>query len=71
MHLTDAEVTSIAKLNDAEFDDTALLKLLPKLNSSFEKYEPDKSVMTCLHQHSKTLNFELDFINPKEQTNER
>ena len=27
--------------------------------------------MTYLHQHSKTLNFELDFRNPKEQTNER
>ena len=27
--------------------------------------------MTYLHQHSKTLNFELDFRNPKELTNER
>ncbi len=27
--------------------------------------------MTYLHQHSKTLNFELDFKNPKEQANER
>ena len=67
MHLTDAEVTSIAKFNEAEFKDTALLKLLAKLNSSFERYEPDKAVMTYLHQHSKTLNFELDFKNPKEQ----
>jgi hypothetical protein len=58
MHLTDAEVTSIAKFNETEFNDTALLKLLSKLNSSFEKYEPDKAVMTYLHQHSKTLNFE-------------
>jgi hypothetical protein len=71
MHLTDAEVTSIAKFNEAEFNDTALLKLLSKLNSSFEKYEPDKAVMTYFHQHSKTLNFEFDFRNPKEQTNER
>ncbi len=71
MHLTDAEVTSITKFNEAEFSDTALLKLLSKLNSSFEKYEPDKAVMTYLHQHSKTLNFELDFRKPKEQTNER
>ncbi len=45
--------------------------LLSKLSSSFEKYEPDKAVMTYLHQHSKTLNFEMDFKNPKEQTNER
>ncbi len=66
MHLTDAEVTSIAKFNEAEFNDAALFKLLAKLNSSFERYEPDKAVMTYLHQHSKTLNFELDFKNPKE-----
>ena len=65
MHLTDAEVNSIAKFNEAEFNDTALLKLLAKLNSSFERYEPDKAVMTYLHQHSKTLNFELDFKIPK------
>jgi hypothetical protein len=71
MHLTNAEVTSIAKFNETEFNDAALLKLLSKLNSSFEKYEPDKAVMTYLHQHSKTLNFELDFRNPKEHTNER
>jgi hypothetical protein len=71
IHLTDAEVTSIAKFNQAEFNEAALLKLLSKLNSSFEKYEPDKAVMTYLHQHSKTFNFELDFRNPKEQTNER
>ncbi len=71
MHLADAEVTSIAKFNEAEFNDTAFLKLLAKLNSSFQRYEPDKAVMTYLHQHSKALNFELDFKNPKEQTNER
>ncbi len=70
IHLTDADVRSIAKFNEAEFSDASLLKLLSKLNSSFEKYEPDKAVMTYLHQHSKTLNFELDFRNPKEQTNE-
>jgi hypothetical protein len=71
IHLTDAEVRSIVKFNEAEFNDAALLKLLSKLNSSFEKYEPDKAVMTYLHQHSKTLNFELDFRNPKEHPNER
>ena len=71
IHLTDAEVRSIVKFNEAEFNDAALLKLLSKLNSSFEKYEPDKAVMTYLHQHSKTLNFELDFRNPKELANER
>jgi hypothetical protein len=70
IHLTDAAVNSIIKLNQAEFNDAALLDLLSKLNSSFEKYEPDKAVMTYLHQHSKTLNFELDFKSPKEQTNE-
>ena len=71
IHLTDQEVRSIIKFNEAEFNDAALLKLLSKLNSSFEKYEPDKAVMTYLHQHSKTLGFELDFRNPKEQTNDR
>ena len=71
MYLADAEVTSIVKFHEAEFNDTALLKLLSKLNSSFEKYEPDKAVMTYLHQHSKTLNFEFDFKNPKKHTNER
>ena len=71
LHLTANEVTSIEKLNAAEFDDPALLKLLTKLNVSFEKYEPDKAVMTYLHQHSRTLNFELDFRNPKEYVKER
>jgi hypothetical protein len=71
LHLTANEVTSIAKLNEAEFDDPALLKLLTKLNVSFEKYEPDKAVMTYLHQHSRTLNFELDFRHPNEYVKER
>ena len=71
IHLTDAAVRTIIKLNQAEFSDATLLELLSKLNSSFEKYEPDKAVMAYLHQHSKTLNFELDFKNPKEHTNER
>ncbi len=69
IHLTDAAVRSIIKFNEAEFNDAALLELLPKLNSSFEKYEPDKAVMTYLHQHSKTLNFELDLeIQKNKQT---
>ncbi len=38
LHLTAREVTSISKLNEAEFDDPALLKILTKLNVSFEKY---------------------------------
>ncbi len=67
LHLTANEVASIAKLNEAEFDDSALLKLLTKLNVSFEKYEPDKAVMT----YSRMLNFELDFRNPKEDVKER
>ena len=71
IHLTENEVTSIAKFNEAEFNDPALLKLLTKLNVSFDKYEPDRAVMTYLHQHSRTLNFELDFKNPKEHFNER
>jgi hypothetical protein len=71
LHLSAREVTNISKLNEAEFDDPALLKLLTKLNVSFEKYEPDKAVMTYLHQHSRTLNFELDFRNPKEHVKER
>jgi hypothetical protein len=71
IHLTENEVTSIAKFNEAEFNDSALLKLLTKLNVSFDKYEPDRAVMTYLHQHSRTLNFELDFKNPKEHFNER
>ena len=40
LHLSAREVTDISKLNEAEFDDPALLKLLTKLNVSFEKYEP-------------------------------
>jgi hypothetical protein len=71
LHLTANEVTSISKLNEAELYDPTLLKLLTKLNVSFEKYEPDKAVMTYLHQQSRTLNFELDFRNPKEHVKER
>ncbi len=71
IHLTPNEVTSITKFNESKFADAALLKLLSKLNVSFERYEPDKAVMTYLHQHARTLNFELDFKNPKEHTNER
>jgi hypothetical protein len=66
IHITANEVTSITQLNEAEFNDAAFLKLLSKINVSFEKYEPDRAVMTYLHQHSKTLKFELDFKNPKE-----
>ncbi len=70
MHITANEVTSITKFNEAEFTDAAFLKLLAKINVSFEKYEPDKAVMTYLHQHARTLKFELDFKNPKEYHNE-
>jgi hypothetical protein len=66
MHITANEVISITKFNEAEFNDAAFLKLLSKINVSFEKYEPDKAVMTYLHQHSRTLKFELGFKNPKE-----
>ncbi len=68
VHLSPNEVASITKFNEGEFTDAALLKLLSKLNASFERYEPDKAVMTYLHQHARTLNFELDFKNPKERT---
>ncbi len=68
--ITANEVTSITQFNEAEFNDAAFLKLLSKITLSFEKYEPDKVVMTYLHQHSRTLKFELDFKNPKEYHNE-
>ena len=71
MHITANEVTSITRFNEAEFNDAAFLKLLSKINISFEKYEPDKAVMTYLHQHSRTLKFELDFKNPKEYHSEK
>ncbi len=71
IHLTANEVTSITKFNEDEFADAALLKLLSKINVSFERYEPDKAVVTYLHQHARTLNFEFDFKNSKEHANER
>ncbi len=64
IHITANEVTSITQFNEAEFNDAAFLKLLSKINVSFEKYEPDKAVMTYLHQHSRTLKFELDLHLP-------
>jgi hypothetical protein len=70
IHITANEVISITRFNEAEFNDAAFLKLLSKINMSFEKYEPDKVVTTYLHQHSRTLKFELDFKNPKEHHSE-
>ena len=67
-HLRDAEIQQIIHLNEGEFDEKTLQKLVTKLSSMFEPYKPDKAIMQYLNQHTRQLGLEApSFTNPKDR----
>ena len=51
-HLRDAEIRRLQHLNEGEFDEKTLQKLVTKLSSTFEQYKPDKAIT---HPARKTI----------------
>ena len=67
-HLRDAEIQQLIHLNEGEFDEKTLQKLVTKLSSMFEPYKPDKAIMQYLNQHTRQLGLEApSFTNPKDR----
>ena len=52
--LRNAEIQRLQHLNEGEFDEKTLQKLVSKLSSTFEQYKPDKAIMLYLNQHKTT-----------------
>ena len=72
-HLSTQDVTKIKNNADGKFDDTVLYKLLSSLATSFETYNPDRTIMIYLKQHAQALRWDhkLDFRPPKEKEKEQ
>ena len=69
-HLTANEVRDISLLQEGEFNEKTLQKLVTKLSSSFEPYKPDKAIMVYLNQHTRQLGLDPpSFANPKDKNN--
>ena len=69
-HLRTADISKIKQLNEGEFDEKILQKLVTKLSSMFEPYKPDKTIMQYLNQHTRQLGLEPpSFASPKEKQN--
>ncbi len=69
-HLTANEIREIRLLQEGEFNEKTLQKLVTKLSSSFEPYKPDKAIMVYLNQHTRQLGLDpLSFTNPKDKNN--
>ncbi len=67
-HLRVAEIQQLQHLNEGEFDEKTLQKLVTKLGSTFEQYKPDKAIMQYLNQHTRQLGLEAPtFASPKEK----
>ena len=67
-HLTANQIRHLQRLNEGEFDEKTLQKLVTKLNSTFEHYKPDKAIMQYLNQHTRQLGLEApSFTSPKEK----
>ena len=67
-HLRTADIRLIQHLNEGEFDEKTLQKLVTKLSSTFEPYKPDKAIMQYLNQHTRQLGLEPpSFASPKEK----
>ena len=67
-HLRDAEIYHIQHLNQGEFNEKILQKLITKLSSTFEQYKPDKAIMLYLNQHTRQLGLDApSFASPKEK----
>jgi hypothetical protein len=66
--LRDADIQQIHRLNEGEFNEKTLQKLVTKLSSTFEPYKPDKAIMQYLSQHTRQLGLEApSFASPKER----
>ena len=69
-HLTANEIRDISLLQEGEFNEKTLQKLVTKLSSSFEPYKPDKAIMVYLNQHTRQLGLDPpSFANPKDKNN--
>jgi hypothetical protein len=67
-HMRDAEIQQLQHLNEGEFNEKTLQKLVTKLSSTFETYKPDKAITQYLNQHTRQLGLEaLSFASPKEK----
>ncbi len=54
-HLRPAEIQQLEHLNEGEFNEKTLQKLVTKLSSTFEQYKPDRAIMQYLNQHTRQL----------------
>ncbi len=69
-HLTANEIRDIRLLQEGEFNEKTLQKLVTKLSSSFEPYKPDNAIMVYLNQHTRQLGLDPpSFANPKDKNN--
>ena len=69
-HLSGNEIRQLQHVNEGEFNEKTLQKLVTKLSSTFEPYKPDKAVMLYLNQHTRQLGLEApSFASPKEKYN--
>jgi hypothetical protein len=68
-HLRQAEIQQLKHLNEGEFNEKTLQKLVTKLSSTFEQYKPDKAIMQYLN-HTRLLGLDApSFASPKEKQN--
>ena len=67
-HLKNDEIKQLKLLNEGEFNEKTLQKLVTKLSSTFEQYKPDKAIMLYLNQHTRQLGLDApSFTSPKEK----
>ena len=65
-----AEIQQLQHLNEGEFNEKTLQKLVTKLSSTFEQYKSAKAITQYLHQHTRQLGLEAPtFASPKEKQN--
>ncbi len=69
-HLKSTEIPQLKHLNNGEFYEKTLQKLVTKLSSTFETYKPDKAITQYLNQHTRQLGLEApSFASSKEKQN--
>ncbi len=70
-HLRQAEIQQLEHLNEGEFNEKILQKLVTKLSSTFEQYKPDRAIMQYLSQHTRQLGLDAPtFASPKDKQND-
>ena len=52
-HLSANEIRQLEHLNEGEFNEKTLQKLVTKLSSTFEPFKPDKAIMLYLNQYTR------------------